>query len=254
MRYICALTLTLVAVSLPALPGFTAALQVRNMKATIYDDGKSCPGGCDAHVVFAGEHNGTRNAFDPSSSRAAPRKCVNGRPCRICFSADAASCMTATYRGGGPPAGRFDFTPPFFEENCPKTGLPAAFTEKCRSAQPGIDRLKTQVNCIAEPQHEKCKVMMDAAARRKAADDLLYEECLRIGETKFNQKPGVVQRALDCAYTKASTGGGGRWRSLLDGACRPGNYVGKDGLDCCNGSLYATALLHGECDQYFVRR
>jgi hypothetical protein len=257
MKYVCALALSFVFVALSTMPSFTAPLQVRNMKATIYDDGKSCPGGCDAHVVFNPVHNGTGNAFDPSSSPSAPRRCVNGNPCRICFSADAASCITVTYRGGGPEVGRFDFTPPFFEENCPKPGMPAAFASVCRSAQPGMDRLKNQVNCIADPQHEKCRTLMESAAGRKAADELLYDECQTLGEVRFNRKyrdRPAMQRSLDCAYTKQRTGGGGRWRRLLDGACRPGNYVGKDGLDCCNGNLYAAALLHGECDQYFVRR
>ncbi len=47
--------------------------------------------------------------------------------------------MLATYRGAGPPPGRFDFTPAFYEENCPKDGLPEAFTRQCLSARHPAD-------------------------------------------------------------------------------------------------------------------
>ncbi|HEX8474116.1 MAG TPA: hypothetical protein VF666_08800 [Pyrinomonadaceae bacterium] len=230
------------------------------MQPTIYDDGKSCPGGCDAHVVFNAVHNGTRNAFDPSSSRSAPRKCRVGRQCKICFSANDASCMTALYRGGGPDVGRFDFTPAFYEENCTRTGLPEQFAAKCRSAAPIIERLKTQVNCIINPTHEKCRALMEPFVRRKAADDVLYAECKRLGLTAFNRKyreTPALQRSLDCNYEMLRTGRNSRgqtWRRLLDGACKPGTYAGRDGLDCCSGSLYAAALLDTECTQFFARR
>jgi hypothetical protein len=261
MRYICTSILLLVVFSYMVITSFTAAPQARNMIATIYDDGKSCPNNCDAHVVFNPRHNGTRNAFDPASDRAAPRKCAAGQPCKICFSADASSCMLATYRGAGPAVGRFDFTPAFFEENCPKPDMPAAFARQCRSAQPAIDRLKNRINCVTNPEHEKCKALMEAVVRRKAADDVLYDECKRIGEAAFNRKyrnqPGM-QRSNDCSYTMLRTGGpnskGERWRRLLDGACRPGTFVGKNGLDCCSGSLYAAAFLGSECQQFFVQR
>jgi hypothetical protein len=99
--------------------------------------------------------------------------------------------------------------------------------------------------------------MMDAMASRKAADDVLYTECKSLGETAFNRKyrnQPRKQRSLDCAYERSRTGGGGRWRRLLDGACRAGNYVGRDGLDCCTGNLYAAAMLGTECKGFFVRR
>ncbi len=235
--------------------GFTAAPQATNIIATLYDDGKSCPNNCDAHVVFHPRHNGTRNAFDPASTRSAPRKCVVGQECKICFSANDSSCMLATYRGAGPEFGRFDFTPAFYEENCSKPNLPTAFSRECRGAQPAINRLQRQINCIATPEHEKCKTMMAAAARRKAADDVIYDECKSMGEAAFNQKHKnnpAMQRSNDCAYEKLRNGGGGRWRRLLDGACRPGTYVGRDGLDCCSTSLYAAAFLGIECRGFFV--
>lgn len=260
MRYICAFLSLLACLSYSSATSFTAALQARNMTVTVYDDGRSCPGGCDAHVVFAPIHNGTRNAFDPSSDPSAPRRCVVGQPCKICFSADASNCMVVTYRGGGPPVGRFDFTPAFFEENCPNPGLPAPVAAKCRSAQAAMPALQAQVNCVANPEHEKCRALMQAAARRKAADDALYEECRSLGEAAFNRKyrnQPRMQRSLGCSYERhgtASNSQGVRWRRLLDGACRPGTYAGRDGLDCCTGSLYEAALLGRECAHFFVRR
>ena len=250
----------LVGLTLTAATGLTAPPQppAANMVPTVYDDGRSCPNGCDAHVVFHRNHNGTRNAFDPSSPRAAPRRCVVGEPCRICFSESESSCMTATYRGGGPPLRRFDFTPAFYEENCPTPGLPGPLAAQCRAAERALPALRDRVNCVATPGHEKCRVLMGAAARRKAADDLMYEACLRDGEARFNRgKPRHLQRSLECAYERFGTGrnsSGVTWRRLLDGACRPDTYAGRDGLDCCTGSLYEAALLGRECSLFFVAR
>src|SRR5947209_10477168 len=114
LGFTCLFVILLACLSGAAMSGRIDAPAAVNMTPTVYDDGKSCPNGCDAHVVFHPRHNGTANAFDPSSSRAAPRECVVGQQCRICFSASDASCMLATYRGAGPPPGRFDFTPAFY--------------------------------------------------------------------------------------------------------------------------------------------
>lgn len=261
MRYIFILVMTFAFFSSEAMTSLFVPPQASIMTATMYDDGKSCPNECDSHVVFNPRHNGTKNAFDPSSSRSAPRKCIVGQQCRICFSADESSCMSATYRGAGPAVRRFDFTPTFYEENCPKSNLPTTFDRQCRSAQPVIAILKDQINCITKPEDEKCKSLMAALVKRKADDDVLYEECKSLGESAFNRKYSSQpekQRSNDCAYEKLRTGGpnrkGERWRRLLDGACRPGTYVGKDGLDCCSGSLYAAATLGSECRSFFVRR
>ncbi len=243
-----------------AVGSHTLAQEARVMRATIYDDGRSCPGGCDSHVVFAVTHNGTRNAFDPGSSRSAPRPCAIGRPCRICFGESEASCMLVTYRGGGPSEGRFDFTPAFYEENCQRSGLPEQVAAQCRSAEPGMRALRGLVNCVANPGHEKCRAVIGEASRRKAADDVLYEECIRLGERNFNRNQRRagrphLQRTNKCAYELARTGRnskGERWHRLLDGACRPGNYAGRDGLDCCTGSIFAAALLDRECRLFFV--
>ena len=241
------------------LPASSAQPQARRMFPTTYDDGKACPGDCDAHVVFHPSVNGTGNAFDPASTRESPRKCVKDQFCRICFSEQADSCMLARYRGAGPDVDRFDFTPAFYEENCSKPELPQAFSTKCRSAEAAIANLRTQINCIEQPSHEKCKGMMEVVTRRKAADDLLYAECKRIGEVGFNQKYRThpsLQRSNNCEYERLSTASnshGQRWRRLLDGTCNAGSFVGKNGLDCCSGSLFSTALLESECCGFYVR-
>lgn len=260
MRYICVSLLLLGYLSLTVIRSSTAAPPAVDMEPTVYDDGKACPNDCDTHVVFHGRHNGTRNAFDPSSERTAPRRCTVGAPCKICFSEAASSCMLATYRGGGPPPRRFDFTPAFYEENCSKPDLPAVFAAQCRSAQRAIPEFERLVNCVANPEHERCQTVIATAARRKAADDALYEECLRVGEAAFNRdhrNQRSMQRSLSCSYERFGTGRNSRgvtWRRLLDGACRAGTYAGRDGLDCCTGSLYEAALLGRECRQFFVPR
>src|SRR5690348_13816470 len=81
----------------------------QDMKLTVYDDGRACPADCDAHFVMNAKNNGTRQAFRLGGSRHDPKKCVSGEDCTICFGEADDSCMTARYRGGGPPAGTFDF-------------------------------------------------------------------------------------------------------------------------------------------------
>jgi hypothetical protein len=239
-------------------PQGSVTAQSPMMVATVYDDGRSCPNDCDAHVVFNAKHNGTATAFATTSTRTKPAKCLVGRPCTICFAAEDASCMTAIYRGGGPAPGRFDFTPAFFEQTCPMPQLPKQFVAICRGAEPRVAQLSKLVNCIARPDHEKCKTVMIPAAGRKAADDVLYLECKKVGEPSFNKKHDAnpaKQRSNDCAYERVPTAKnstGQTWRRLLDGACRPGTYAGRDGLDCCSGSVMAAALLGPECRQFFV--
>lgn len=258
MRFKRLFVLLTVCISGAAMASSTVVPPAVNMTPTVYDDGKSCPNNCDAHVVFHPRHNGTANAYDPSSSRAAPARCVVGRPCRICFSASEASCMLATYRGAGPPPGRFDFTPAFYEENCPKADLPEAFTKQCLSARPAVQVLSQKINCVMTPEDPKCTTVIGAASRRKAADDTLYSECQTLGEAAFNRRhqgEPRLQRSNGCSYERFGTGRNSRgvtWRRLLDGACRPGTYAGRDGLDCCSGSLYAAALLGRECRQFFI--
>jgi hypothetical protein len=225
---------------------------------TVYDDGLSCPGGCDAHVVFATKHNGTANAFDASSSRSSPTRCTPGGRCTVCFDAGTSSCVTTTCRGAGPPEGRFDFTPAFFAEHCSSAGLPDPLARICRGAQTRRAELEKLVNCIQSPADERCRAMMDAAAARKKADDELFAACKKMGEAAFNKKHAAEparQRSHDCAYEQIGTGRNSKgvtWKRLLDGACRPGSFAGRDGLDCCTGDVFQAALLGRECRAFFV--
>jgi len=232
----------------------------RKMVPTCYSDGYACPGGCDAHVVFNSEDNGTRNAFDPSSDRDNPKRCRPGRPCRICFSEEESSCMTVTYRGPGPQEGIFDFTPAFYEENCTKENLPEPLLQVCRDAARRVEVLKKRVNCFETPNDPKCVDLMASATKRKAVDQPLFDECRTLGEVKFNQKYAdqpALQRTWGCNYEMNGSGGGepgSDRRLLLPAACGSNSYVGRDGLDCCSNDLFAAALLQRECADFFPRK
>ncbi|HSJ98327.1 MAG TPA: hypothetical protein VLC53_14720 [Myxococcota bacterium] len=227
------------------------------MRPTGYDDGAACPGGCDAHVVFSDAHNGTRNAFDPASSRAAPAPCRRGADCRICFDDGEESCTVARYRGAGPGPGRFDFTPAFFAERCQDPALPARLAEHCAFLRRKTAILRARRNCFAEPEHARCRAHMEAVAARKAADELRWAECRVLGLDAYNERHAgrpELQRSVECHYERQATArgaDGSRWPRLLDGGCGPGRYVGRDGLDCCSGDSAAAAVFHPECDAFF---
>ena len=238
-----------------------ALIHAEEMELTIYDDGRSCPGDCDAHVVFHGSHNGTANAFSPDSSASSPSKCSNGQFCKICFDESPSSCMEVTYRGSGPPMGKFDFTPAFFNENCGRNGLPQALKLYCKGLQRAVQNAgyDTRLNCFDTTTHTKCKDTMTRA--QKAYDDDLpfWEACISEGQAAFNarQPDESTRRIYNCAYSKLSLGGpnrnGVRWKLLLPAACRPGTYVGRDGLDCCDGNAFTAAGLHPECSIFHPR-
>lgn len=238
----------------------TAPAAARDMKLTIYDDGISCPGGCDSHVVMNGTDNGTRFAFSPDSTRQNPDKCVNGSECRICFGEADDSCMTAVYRGGGPPAGTFDFTPAFYDEHCDTPGIPQALTTQCRALAGAIASLDydVRINCFVEDEHAKCVSVLAAAKEAQAADGPKRERCLELGEAVYNAQVGANERRSNaCNYSDLRLGGpnsaGVKWRILLPGACRPGTFVGRDGLDCCSGSARFVASVHPECSTFYPR-
>lgn len=84
-----------------------------SLTPTAYDDGRSCPANCDAHVVVNPHHNGSVLLRLPSSPVDRPLPCAIGSRCLVCFSSDAKDCIETTYRGAGPPRGRADFTPAF---------------------------------------------------------------------------------------------------------------------------------------------
>jgi len=167
--------------------------------------------------------------------------------------------MTVMYRGAGPGANTFDFTPAFYEEYCGKEVIPALLREKCTSLRGAAQRLENKVNCIREASNTRCRAIMDAAKQKVIDDTPLYEQCLRDGEKHFNRAhPPEFQRSNNCAYERTPTGGpnsrGTKWRRLLPAACRPSTYVGRDGLDCCNGLPLADAPLGSECKAFYPAR
>lgn len=237
------------------------AANAASMKLTIYDDGKSCPAGCDAHVVIHTQDNGTRFAFKPSSSRTNPQACIVGQECRICFGEGDSSCMNARYRGGGPPRGTFDFTPAFYSENCARPDIPARLLQQCQALDGAVASLgyDTRIDCFAEPNHVRCDEAVEAAAAAQEADDVQYDRCISMGEAAYNatQSSAATRRSNACAYSEQRLGGpnssGTRWRILLPGACRSGTFVGRDGLDCCSSDTRFAASVHPECSRFFPR-
>jgi len=246
----------IVAVLLLGLSTTSAAQTVINMKLTMYDDGRSCPADCDAHVVFHPQNNGTPNAHLPASEDSAHKKCVPDQECEICFDADSQSCMTVMYRGAGPHRNTFDFTPAFYEQNCSKSDIPGALAAQCASLLVQARRLEGRINCFAEPDQARCRDIIEQAKQRRAQDIPFYEACRQQGEAQFNlSRPAADQRSLNCAYEMIGTGGpnsqGKRWRKLLPGACRDNTFVGRDGLDCCSGSLFHDGPLGVECRNFY---
>lgn len=233
-----------------------------SMTATIYDDGLACPGECDAHVVFAKTLNGAGNAFaPPASSRLTPQTCRRGDRCVICFGVKGDTCMEAVYRGGGPPKGRFDFTPAFYEANCGEADLPAALAAECGRLQTAISAggYDRRLNCLAQPEADRCRALTAAAEGKRARDAVERERCLALGEPAYNaqQRDESLHRTLGCNYylnQKGSNARGQIWFKLAPGACRPRTYVGRDGLDCCSSNLFAAAAFHPECRKYFLDR
>ncbi len=249
----------LMLVILAVLAVVPSAAGARDMKLTIYDDGRSCPGGCDAHVVINAADNGTRYAFRPDAQRNDPRPCINGQTCRICFGEDDTSCMTVLYRGAGPPVGTFDFTPAFYDRTCPEADLPKALREQCTSLDRATNKrgYSTAINCIANPTHTRCTEIIANATARYQADRLKRDQCLSLGEAKYNarQSDPKERRSNACNYSQARLGGpnskGIRWRLLLPAACREGTFAGRHGLDCCSSNARFAASVHPECSAYF---
>lgn len=255
-RYQHFLLPALLALGLCAAWTASAPQRAVRMTLTIYDDGRSCPGGCDAHVVMDPANNGTPNAYLPTSPAGAFRRCVVGQECKICFDADPQSCMTVMYRGNGPHRDRFDFTPAFYEQNCSRPGIPRALAAQCASLRAQARRLEGRLNCFQTPEHPRCAGVMAQARQRQAQDKPIYEACLSQTEARFNRgRPVAERRSNDCAYEQRGTGGpnsrGRRWRRLLPGACREGTFVGRDGLDCCSGSLFHDGPLDVECRNFY---
>jgi len=231
----------------------------KEMRLTIYDDGLSCPAGCDPHVVINQNDNGTRFAFHPDSTRTHPEKCTEGKECRICFGEDDITCMIATYRGGGAPKGTFDFTPDFYEKNCERHDIPSALHKSCLQLDGAVTRLGygSRVNCFTDKTNPACISVLSDADTAQRLDIPEREKCLALGENAFNKMQAGIkkQRTNQCNYSKALLGGpnssGVRWRILLPAACRSGTYVGNYGTDCCSSNLRFAAKVHPECAIFF---
>ncbi|HZF30867.1 MAG TPA: hypothetical protein VE907_17255 [Gammaproteobacteria bacterium] len=252
-----------------AAAGSAAADEAATLVATTYDDGVSCPGNCDAHVVLNKQHNGTRNAFrpaagaDPLANRASAARfpCVSGEQCVVCFAEASDTCMVTMYRGEGPPAGRVDATPAFMKERCDKPGTPAAIATECARLARDAATLAARVNCFAEPTHQLCRVKMEAAAAAKAADRPELEKCRSLGVRRYNaQQPDAsLHRSVhnDCPYyenQRLTNSHGDSFQKLAPGACRDGFFVGPSGTDCCSGEPLQAAVDIGECRSFYPRR
>jgi len=235
---------------------FSAAASAAAPKLTIYDDGRSCPANCDAHVVFHPSLNGTKYAHAPGTTAPNLGACGVDSDCEICFEDDGSECITTKYRGSGPGRETFDLTPAFYEAWCSQSAIPTRLNEKCDELRRTASSLSGRINCIKHPEHHLCETLMNEAVRAKNADTPLYTECRRQGQSNYNEgRPAEEKRAHACGYEFESNGGpnsrGLTWRRLLPGACREGTFVGRDGLDCCSGREFIDAALGRECRLFY---
>jgi hypothetical protein len=251
------MALTAFAFLLSTLP-FGNNANATTVRMTMYADGKSCPGECDAHVVFDKSLNGTQFAHTPGSSHQPYKRCSHGSECEICLESGPSQCIKVTYRGAGPTKNTFDLTPAFYESHCGTPDAPALLQAKCLELESASSALKGRVNCIKNAEHVLCNPVMPKAQSMQSADLVFYEECKKLSEVQFNRgRPLFQQRSNNCAYEFKGTGGpnskGVTWKKLLPGACRAGTYVGQNGLDCCSGSLFADGALYQECKAFYPK-
>lgn len=235
-----------------------AVAHADTVRLTIYDDGLSCPAGCDAHVVFHKEMNGTEFAHLTQTTSATFSKCVAGAVCRLCLESGGKQCLEAMYRGSGPIAMTFDFTPRFYQSACASTPAQTLLAEKCAQLAKAAAKLAGRKNCIAEPKSVGCKKLIDEAVSSRRADRVEYLRCKSIGEAAYNKiKAKAQQRSNSCAYERTGTGGpnskGTTWKRLLPGACRDDTLVGRDGLDCCSGLPIVDGPLGLECAHFYPK-
>ena len=248
--------LRVAALLLAILSGFPASAATgQKMELTVYEDGKSCPKGCNDHVVFNKKHNGTANAFLASHPIPPYKRCNTEQPCRICFETEARHCMDVEYGGEGPNENKFDVTPAFMKKHCGEKNLPPEVASICRTTYKKEQRYLASINCIKHPQHEKCRAVMEEADKKQRDDLLIYKKCIKMGEDKFNKQVNAEeQRSNDCAYTKnVRNPRTGYERILLPGACHAGTYVGRDGLDCCSGIPANDSKFDIECDKFYPK-
>ncbi len=200
------------------------------LHATCYDDGDSCPGGCDAHVVANNATNGTARYHAPGSTPGNWQDCRRGQDCEVCFGDDPADCITVTHRGTGPDAGRADFTAAFWAELCALDNLPDTLDDECDRIEDGSDDLRA-VSCLEDPDAEGCEGVAptdaEIAATRQAVADCLAER----------------NNSWRCYYQ-------GPNGTLSPGACENG-AVNSSGWDCCSGDRFHDACVTG-CSRYYV--
>ena len=200
------------------------------LHATCYDDGDSCPGGCDEHVVANNATNGTARYHAPGSTPGNWQDCRNGQDCEVCFGNDPADCITVTHRGTGPDAGRADFTASFWEELCAVDDLPDTLENECDRIENGSEDLRS-VSCLEDPTAAGCEGVApsaeEIATARQAVQDCLARE-------------------------------NGNWRchylgpngTMSPGSCENGT-VNSSGWDCCTGDRFHDACVTG-CSEYYV--
>lgn len=249
MRLLCRLLLCLTLT-------WVGVAQAKTIRLTMYDDGMSCPGQCDAHVVFHPSLNGTAFAHRPGALKAPFAKCTAGEQCELCLESGLKQCLLVMYRGAGPDRDTFDLTPAFFQQACAGTPSPAHLAAKCAQMKKEQAGLNGRINCFSQPEHAQCKTLMADAQARQTADRAAHLDCVAKGQVAYNQgKPVQQQRSDACAYEKKGTGGpnsrGTHWRRLLPGACRDGTLVGRDGLDCCQGDTLIDGPLGLECKGFY---
>ena len=228
------------------------------VRLTIYDDGLSCPAACDAHVVFHKSLNGTEFAHALQSAGSPYSKCVEGGICRLCLESGGKQCLEATYRGGGPTANTFDFTPRFYQSACATTPAQPELARKCLELKKAAASLEGRKNCIAQPDSQGCQALIEQAIAARQADRVEFDKCKAVGEGPYNiTKTPAQQRTNHCSYERHGTGGpnskGTTWKRLMPGACRDGTFVGRDGLDCCSGVLLADGPLSLECKCFYPK-
>jgi hypothetical protein len=137
-----------------------------------------------------------------------------------------------------------------------KTDIPEPLADQCASLNKQAKKLEGRINCFQKPEHPACKNLVEQAKQQQAQELPLYEACRQQGEPRFNRKrPIAEQRSLDCAYEKQWTGGpnkkGKTWKKLLPAACRENTFVGRDGLDCCTGTVFHDGPLDIECNIFY---
>jgi hypothetical protein len=235
---------------------FLPVAQAETMRLTLYDDGLSCPGNCDAHVVFEPALNGTEFAHSPASRNRPFAKCIRGEPCRICLESSDRQCLEVTYRGNGPGAKTFDLTPSFYQKACATEPEQPLLAAKCSELKQAARALDNRTNCIANPDSTGCGALIQRALAAQTQDQPKYQSCITQGEARYNRdKPAAEKRSNHCAYEFKGTGGpnsrGLTWRRLLPGACRANTFVGRDGLDCCSGIPLADGPLGRECAGFY---